>query len=214
MNRILRRAALAAGSLGVAGGIALTALPASAAPAAPAGPPPMAPIAAWGADLFGPIHFPPVAVATPFHPPAVASNANFTNFLTTGLIIDRASRTTGYSLVNSPLVQINPILATIQASQVTSWCHVAGPFEFGGASIFGGSVVQNSSTVYNPLTNPAPNTVVHIFGATITFNKQVHTKGTLMVTAIYIETGPEQLSIGVTRCSSVAPTSQPLASAH
>ncbi len=104
MYRLLHRAAVAASSLGVVGGIALTALPASAAPAP--GPPPMAPIAAWGADASGPIHFPPVAFATPFDTPEVASNANYTNFLTTGLIIDRASRTTGYSLVNSPLVQI------------------------------------------------------------------------------------------------------------
>ncbi len=192
MNRILRRAVLAAGSLGVAGGIALTALPASAAPS---------PIEAFGAAAFGPIHFPPVALATPFHTPAVASNANYTNFLTTGLIISRASRTTGYSLVDSPLVKIDPILATIQADRATSWCHVAGRFAFGGASIFSGSVVQNGSTVFNPLTNPAPNTSVSIFGAKITFNKQERTGLTLKVTAIYVQSGPEKLSIGVTRCS-------------
>ena len=96
----------------------------------------------------------------------MASNANYTNFLTTGLIIDRASRTTGYSLVNSPLVNLSLLQATIKADQVTSWCHVAGPFVFGGASIFSGSVVQGGrfgSSDY-PLQNPAPNTKVYISG--------------------------------------------------
>lgn len=214
MYRLLHRAAMAAGSLGVVGGIALTALPASAAPAP--GPPPMAPIAAWGADAFGPIHFPPVAFATPFDTPEVASNANYTNFLTTGLIIDRASRTTGYSLVNSPLVNLSLLQATIKADQVTSWCHVAGPFVFGGASIFSGSVVQGGrfgSSDY-PLQNPAPNTKVYIFGATITFNQQVRMGKTLMVVAINVKAGPENLNIGVTRCSPAGPPPPPPTSAR
>lgn len=81
MNRIFRRAVLAASALGAVGGIVMTALPASAAP----------PIRSWGASASGPIHFGQVAPATPFFTPGVASNANYTNFLTTGRIIDRAS---------------------------------------------------------------------------------------------------------------------------
>jgi hypothetical protein len=191
MNRIFRRAAMAAGSLGVVGGIVLTALPASAA----------GPIAAWGASATGPIAFPPIALATPFHTPGVASNANFTNVLTTGLIIDRASDSTAYSLVNSPLVKSDVILASFRADQVTSWCHAfGGPFTAGGASIYNGSVMQNGSTVYNPLTNPAPNTVVHIFGATIIFTRQTVVAGHRTVAAVWINRGPEIIQLGVSTC--------------
>ena len=72
MKRIFRRAIVAASSLGVVGGIALTALPASAAPI---------PVISFGAAATGPIHFGPVAYANSFHTPGVASNANYTNFL-------------------------------------------------------------------------------------------------------------------------------------
>lgn len=192
MKRIFRRALVAASSLGVAGGIALTALPASAAPI---------PVVAVGAFATGPIHFGPVAYADSFNTPGVASNANYTNFLTTGMIVDRASFTTGYSLVNSPLVQLNYVLARIQASQISSWCHVFGRFAIGGSYIYNGSVVQNGSTVANPLQNPAPNTVVHIYGATITFNAQNFTAGRLNVAAVEVQSGPETLYLGTTSCA-------------
>ncbi len=191
MNRIFRRAVLAASSLAVAGGIVLTALPASAA----------TPIRSWGASATGPISFGQVAPATPFFTPDVASNANYTNFLTTGLIIDRASPSTAYSLVNSPLVNLSSLLATIQADQVTSWCHMVAPFfTFGGASIFSGSVSQIGGVSYNPLTNPAPNTTVFGAGFSVTFNKQTVSLGVRTVTAIYVKSGTQTLSLGVSRC--------------
>ncbi len=195
MNRILRRAVVAAGSLGVVSGIALTPLPASAS---------LSPVASWGAEATGPIHFGPVAFATFVNTPQAASNANYTNFLTTGLIIDRASRTTSYSLVNSPLVQLNRILTTIQASQVTSWCHTFGGFTVGGASIFSGSVVQGGrfGSSYYPLRNPAPNTTVNIFGAKIIFNRQTVVNKVRLVTAIYVQSGLEKLYLGNSRCTS------------
>jgi hypothetical protein len=192
MKRIFRRAILAASALGVAGGIALTALPASAAPI---------PVESWGASATGPFTLPPVAYATSFNTPGVASNANVTNVLTTGMIVDRASFTTGYSLVNSPLVQLNYVLGRIQASQISSWCHIVGRFAIGGSYIYNGSVQQNGSTVANPLQNPAPNTVVNIYGAKITFNAQSFAAGRLTVTAIKVASGPETLNLGVTSCA-------------
>jgi len=193
MKRIFRRALVAASSLGVVGGIALTTLPASAAPV---------PVQSWGASATGPISFPPVAYANSFHTPGVASNANYTNFLTTGMIVDRASRLTGYSLVNSPLVQINFILAKIQASQISSWCHLVnrGRDAIGGSYIYNGSVTQNGSDEANPIQTPGRNTVVHIYGATITFNAQSFTAGKLTVAAIKVASGPETLLLGVTTC--------------
>ena len=192
MKRIFRRAVVAASSLGMVGGIALTALPASAAPV---------PVQSWGAAATGPIHIFPVAYANSFHTPGVASNANYTNFLTTGMIVDRASFTTGYSLVNSPLVQINFLQLRIQASQITSWCHRFHSFAIGGASIFSGSVQQNGSTLANPLTNPAPNTTVYFYGGYVTFNKHTYVGGVLTVTAIYVHVGPENLYLGVSSCA-------------
>ncbi len=191
MKRIFRRAILAASGLGVASGIVLTALPASAA----------TPVRSWGASATGPINFGEVAPATPNFTPGVASNANYTNFLTTGLIIDRASPSTAYSLVNSPLVNLSSLLATIRASQVTSYCHLAAPFvTFGGASIFSGSISQIGEPGYNPLTNPAPNTTVFGAGFSVTFNKQTVSLGVRTVTAIYVKSGAQTLSLGVSRC--------------
>ena len=146
MNRILRRAVLAVSSLGVASGIAMTALPASAGP--------LPPIHSWGAEAMGPASFPPVAYATPGHTPAVASNANYTNFLTTGMILDRASTSTAYSRVNSPLVNLSFLQATIQADQVTSYCHIGRRGTFGGASIFSGSVSQIGEDQLQPADQP------------------------------------------------------------
>lgn len=193
MKRIFRRALVAASSLGVVGGIALTALPASAAPV---------PVQSWGASATGPITFGPVAYANSFNTPGVASNANYTNFLTTGLIIDRASRLTGYSLVNSPLVLIDPLLARIQASQISSWCHLVdrGRFAIGGSYIYNGSVTQNGSNEANPIQTPGRNTVVHIYGATIIFNAQTFSMHKLTVVAIKVIAGPETLNLGVTTC--------------
>ena len=190
MNRIFRRALLAASSLGVAGGIALTALPASAAPA---------PVASWGAVAVGPINFPPVAFANSFSTPGVASNANYANVLTTGRIVDRASFLHGYSLVNSPLVKVG--LVTGQADQLSSWCHIGRSGTFGGASIFNGSISVNGSVEYLIPRYPAPDTTVTFGGATITFNEQVTVAGHVQVSAVHVKDGPENLWLGVTSCA-------------
>ncbi len=189
MKRIFRRALMAASALGVAGGIALTALPASAAPI---------PVESWGALATGPISLGPVAYADSLSTPGVASNANFTNFLTTGRIVDRASFTTGYSLVNSPLVQYG--LVKGQADQVTSWCHVGDTTTFGGAKIFNGTLSFNNSVVYVVPRHPAPNTTVTVDGATVTFNEQIVVAGRLQVSAVHLVDGPENLWLGVSSC--------------
>lgn len=190
MNRIFRRALLAASSLGVAGGIVLAAVPASAAPA---------PVASWGVLATGPLSIGPVAYANSFSTPGVASNANFTNALTTGRIVDRASFTTGYSLVNSPLVQYG--LVKGQADQVSSWCHIGDSATFGGASIFNGSISVNGSIVYLIPRHPLPNTTVTLGGATITFNEQTTVAGQLQVSAVHLVDGSQDLWLGVTSCS-------------
>jgi hypothetical protein len=79
------------------------------------------------------------------------------------------------------------------------------PVHPGRASIFSGAVVQNGSTVFNPLTNPAPNTVVHIAGATIIFNRQTVVAGLRTVTAVWINSGPEIIQLGVSSCGAFAP---------
>lgn len=190
MKRIFRRACVAASSLGVVGGIVLAALPASADGS---------PVSSWGASATGPISFPPVAFAATFDTPGVASNANYTNVLTTGLIVDRASPTTGYSLVNSPIVQWGGVVG--RATQITSFCHIGHNFTFGGASIFSGTLSVNGSVVYVAPRNPAPNTTLTFGGATITLNKQQIVMGQLQVTAVYVHDGPETLYLGVSSCA-------------
>ncbi len=127
----------------------------------------------------------------------MASNANYTNFLTTGMIVNRASFTTGYSLVNSPLVQLNFVLARIQASQISSWCHIIGHHAFGGSYIYNGSVTQNGSNVFNPIQNPGRNTVVHIFGAMIVVQRAALHMGQLTVAAIKVSPGRRACPRGV-----------------
>lgn len=190
MKRIFRRAAVAASSVGMVGGIVLTALPASADGT---------PVSSWGASATGPISFPPVAVASTFHTPGVASNANYTNILTTGPIVDRASATTGYSLVNSPIVQVGQMGG--RADQISSWCHIGRSATFGGASIFNGSLSVNGSIVYSTPRYPAPNTTLTFGGATITLNKQQIVMGQLQVTAVYVHDGPETLRLGFSSCA-------------
>lgn len=189
MNRILRRALLAASSLGVASGIALAALPASAAPV---------PVESWGVLATGPISLGPVAYADSLDTPGVASNANYGNVLVTGRIVDRASFLTAYSLVNSPLVQVDGVSG--QADQLSSWCHIGDSGPIGGASIFNGTISVNGSVVYNIPRYPQPNTTVYAGGATITFNEQTTGPGQLQVAAVHLVDGPQDLWLGVTNC--------------
>jgi len=216
MNRIFRRAVIAAGSLGVAGGIALAPLPASAAP--------MPVIAAWGAHATGAITIPQVALATPGHTPVVASNANYSPYLATGRIVDRATPDTALSRVESPLVTVSPY-GTMSASQVTSWCNISPPrmsdaiSAVGGASVFSGAISTSGGyfltvgmnptpvTSYNPPQNPAPNTRVFLWSpnlrvvATITFNKQTISKGGITVSAIYVSSRSQTLGLGTSSCA-------------
>jgi hypothetical protein len=97
-------------------------------------------------------------------------------------------------------VQLNYILARIQASKISSWCVNVGSDAFGGAYIYNGSVAQDGSDVYNPSQTPGRNTVVPIDGATITFNSQTVVGGRLYVAAIKVVSGPEVLYLGTSAC--------------
>jgi hypothetical protein len=196
MNRIVRRAAMLGGSLGVAGGLALSALPASATTSSSA---------AWGAAATGPAAISPVALATPQHSPVLAAHANYPGFLATGLIADWAGPTAAHSLVNSPRVNLAafgaPAGATIRASKISSWCRASGDNAFRGASIVAGAMDGTQLPVH-----PAVNTVLVIrTGAgdpigSVTLNWQGDMGGHLMVIAIYVTLGPEILELGAAQC--------------
>lgn len=196
MIRIVRRAAVLAGSLGVAGGLAPSTLPASAATSSSV---------AWGAAATGPAVINPVALATPQHTPVVAAHATYTNFLATGLIVDWASQTTSHSRVNSLRVNLAafgaPAGTTVRASKITSWCRASGDNAFRGASIVGGSVDGTQLPVQSEL-----NTVLVIRNragdpiGSVTLNWQGDMGGHLMVIAIYVTLGPEILELGAAQC--------------
>jgi hypothetical protein len=192
MNRILGTAVKIAGSLAIAGGTIL----ASTAPASAA-----TPNQAYGAAATGPNTLAPVAVATPTNTPAVASNADIPGFLATGYILDRADVTSAFARVNSPVVNMTDIQATLSATYVASSCRVFGTFTLARSDIYNGSVVQvGDSTIPLP-ENPAPNTTIFIDGATITLNMQSTTLGVTTVTALNIVDGAQTLSLGVTQCN-------------
>ena len=50
------------------------------------------------------------------------------------------------------------------------------------------------------LRNPAPNTKVFLPGYTLTFNRQTVSGGIRTVTAIYVQSFLQNLSVGVSRC--------------
>jgi len=96
VNRILTSAVKVAGSLALIGGaVVAAAMPAAAAPRPPRP-------GEFSAGGF--IHINPVAQATVFNTPQVASNFIYPGFVTTGGILDRASATKAYSQVGSPKV--------------------------------------------------------------------------------------------------------------
>lgn len=196
MHRIVRRAAMLAGSLGVAGCLALSALPASAT---------VSLAAAWGVAATGPAVISPVALATTQHSPVLAAQANYPGFLATGLIADWAGRTASHSLVSSARVNLAafsaPPGATVSASKVTSWCRASGDNVFRGASIVGGSVQGTHLPAH-----PALNTVLVVRNGagdpigSVTLNWQGDMGGHLMVIAIYVALGPEILELGAAQC--------------
>ncbi|MGP7995720.1 MAG: hypothetical protein ACLPKI_00050 [Streptosporangiaceae bacterium] len=196
MNRIVRRAGVLGGSLGVAGGLALSTLPAGAATSSSA---------AWGAAATGPAVINPVALATPQHTPAVAAHAKYTNFLATGLIVDRASPATSHSLVKSQRVNLAafgaPAGSTVSASKITSWCRASGDNAFRGASIAGGWMDGTHLPVH-----PELNTVLVIRNragnpvGSVTLKWQGDMGGHLMAIAIYVSLGPEILELGAAQC--------------
>ncbi len=185
-----------AGSLGLAGGLALATLPASATTSSSV---------AWGAAATGPAVINPVALATPQHTPVLAGHTKYPNFLATELIVDWASRTTAHSLVNSPRVNLAafgaPAGSTVRASKITSGCRASGANAFRGASIFGGSMDGTQLPVH-----PELNTVLVIRNqagdpiGSVTLNWQGDMGGHLMVIAIYVTLGPEILELGAAQC--------------
>jgi hypothetical protein len=190
MNRILGTAVKVAGSLAITAGTILAAVPASAATTNQA----------YGAAATGPLTLAPVAVATPTNTAAVASHANLAGFLATGVIMDRADATFASALVNSPVVTMSSIMATLSASYVRSACRIFGSTIFARSDIYNGSIVQvGHSTIALP-ENPAPNTVITIPGATITLNLQAVSLGFKTVTAIAISVGGQTLQLGVSQC--------------
>jgi hypothetical protein len=192
----VRRAAVVAGSLGVATSLGLGALPASAT---------ISPAEAWGAAATGPAVINPVALATPQHSPVLAAHTSYAHFLATGLIVDWAGRTASHSLVSSPRVNLAafgaPPGATVSASKITSWCHASGDNAFRGAGILGGALDGTHLPVH-----PALNTVVVIRNGagdpigSVTLNWQGDMGGHLMVIAMYVTLGPEILELGAAQC--------------
>jgi hypothetical protein len=199
MNRILGAAVKVAGSLVITGGTILAAVPASAAPTITT--------EAYGATAKGPITLAPVAVATPGHSAVVASSANVAGFLATGVITDRADASIAVSRVNSPVVTMRRILASLRATYVTSSCSIRGLSDIGRADIYNGSIVQVGQRTIPLPSHPAPNTLIVIDGARVTLNYQIEPLlgGPRTVAAVFISQpglpSGQSLSLGITECN-------------
>lgn len=191
MNRILSRAAKVAGSLAVAGG----ALVAAAMPAGA-----VTPETAWGVSAFGLITIAPVAQATTNFTPAVAASFNYPAFVTTGGILDRASSTAAFANVGSPKVYLGSQVDQLNADSAMSSCRNVLGFKLAETTIQNGSIVQTGEPSIPLIRNPAPNTKIFIPGYTITLNRQTTSGGVRTVTAIYVQSFLQTLSIGVSRC--------------
>jgi hypothetical protein len=193
VNRLFSGAVKVAGSLAVIGG----AIVAAAGPAGAA-----TPVSAWGAQASPPQFLAPVAPASTLtFTPNSASNANLPGLLATGTIFDRASTTTGYALVNSPLVTLRAVQAWVKADQVTSTCRMVGPFTFGSADVPNGSITQTGQSTIALPAAPAPNTTYVLpGGATVTLNKQTTIGPLRTVVAVQVTYGPQIVNLGVTTC--------------
>jgi hypothetical protein len=191
VNRILSRAVKVAGSLAVAGGtLVAAAMPASA----------VTPETAWGVSAFGLITITPVAQATTNFTPAAASSFNYSAFVSTGGILDRASSTAAFSDVGSPKVYLGSQVNQLNASDVMSSCRNVLGFKLAGTTIQAGSISVTGLPNIPLLRNPAPNTKIFLPGYTITLNRQTNSGSVRTVTAIYVQSFLQTLSIGVSRC--------------
>jgi len=191
VNRILSSAVKVAGSLALIGGaVVAAAMPAGAAP----------PTRAWGVSAGGFIHINPVAEATFFNTPQVASNFIYPGFVTTGGILDRASATEAYSNVGSPKVYLFSQVDQLNAANAMSTCRIGFFGTFGDTTIQAGSIwVTGLANIPLP-RNPGINQQIFLPGITVTLNKQGVIAGIRTVTAIYLSGFGQNLSIGVSRC--------------
>jgi hypothetical protein len=191
VNRILSRAITVAGSLAVIGGAVVAA-------AAPAGAIP--PTRAWGVSANGLTHIFPVAEATPFFTPATSSAFVVPGFITTGGILDRVSSTDAFANVGSPKIYLGSQYNQFNATNVMSSCRNIFGFKFGQTTIQAGAITGIGLPNIPILRNPAPNTKVFLPGYTLTFNKQTISGGIRTVTAVYVQSFLQNLSVGVSRC--------------
>jgi hypothetical protein len=193
VNRILTSAVKVAGSLALIGGaVVAAAMPAAAAPP---------PTKAWGISAGGFIHINPVAPATIFNTPQVASHFIYPGFVTTGGILDRASATKAYSQVGSPKVYLFSQVDQLNASMATSTCRIGFIGTDGDTTIQAGSITVTGLPSIPLPRDPAINQKIFLPGITVTLNKQGVIAGIRTVTAIAISGFGQNLSIGVSRCS-------------
>lgn len=191
MNRILSSAVKVAGSLALIGGaVVAAAMPAGAAP----------PTAAWGVSATGLTTIAPVALATSTFTPATSSAFVVPGFITTGGILDRASTTDAFSNVGSPKIYLGSQYNQLNASDAMSSCRNIFGFKFGDTTIQAGAITGIGLPNIPLLRNPAPNTTIFVPGYTITLNRQTVSGGIRTVTAIYVTSFLQTLSVGVSRC--------------
>jgi hypothetical protein len=191
VNRILSRAIAVAGSMAVIGGAVVAA-------AAPAGAIP--PTRSWGVSANGLTHIFPVAEATPFFTPATSSAVVVPGFITTGGILDRVSSTAAFSNVGSPKIYLGSQYNQFNATNVMSSCRNILGIKFGQTTIQAGAITGIGLPNIPILRNPAPNTKIFLPGFTLTFNRQTVSGGIRTVTAIYVQSFLQNLSVGVSRC--------------
>ena len=197
MKRMIIRAAAAAGSLALVGGMVV-------AGAAPAGADPFG-NGAYGAATGGTVYTPPVANATPEDSPLVASNANVPGVLSTGNIFDRSDPNGSSSRVTQGVVITLPDGGQLQASQVTSWCRIVNDeVVYGGVTITAGRIIgnQNPNMSFSLPMHPVANDVITLpnGAGTITLNDQ--TGGPEFgYAAIYADlTGGQRVVLAVSAC--------------
>ena len=74
-------------------------------------------------------------------------------------------------------------------------------FKFGQTTIQAGSISEIGLPNIPLLRNPAPNTTIFLPGGyTVTLNRQTVVAGIRTVTAIYVTSFLQTLSVGVSRC--------------
>ena len=191
VNRILSSAVKVAGSLAVIGGtVVAAAMPAGAAVYT----------RAYGVGASGFIHINPVAEAFFNFTPVTSAAFVVPDFVTTGGILDRASTTEAISQVGSPKVYVGSTVDQLNATLATANCRVGFFGKVGETTIQAGSITETGLPNIPLPRNPAINTKIFLPGYTVTLNKQSYVAGIRTVTAIYVTSFLQTLSIGVARC--------------